>query len=83
MSLRTKLWPAVILLLLLSLVGTCQGGEEPGPDPTVDAIEQTLETGRHQKLLDRIAENGTTMTGFQPMVVVADSRLVTAPILGP
>jgi hypothetical protein len=64
MSLRTKFWPVVILLLLLGLVGTCQGGEDPDPDPTVDAIEQTLETGRHQKLLDRIAESGTTMTAF-------------------
>jgi hypothetical protein len=64
MSLRTKFWPVVILLPLLGLVGTCQGGEDPDPDPTVDAIEQTLETGRHQKLLDRIAESDTTMTAF-------------------
>ena len=54
----------MILYLLLGLAGTCQGDDDQGPDPTVDAIEQALETSRHQKLLDRIEEDGTTMTGF-------------------
>ncbi len=64
MSLRTKSWPAVVLLLLPGLVGTCQGDDDLSTDPAVDAIEQTLETGRHQKLLERIAESDTTMTDF-------------------
>jgi len=64
MNIKAYLSSAVLLSLLLSVVSGCQQDDDPGTDPAVDAIEQTLETSRHQKLLDRIAESGTTMSGF-------------------
>ena len=54
----------MILSLSLSMEGACEGDDDPEPDQTIDAIEKKLEVNRHQKLLDRIAENGSTMTDF-------------------
>ena len=62
MNIISWLPPVILLSILLGVVDICYGDDDP--DPTVDAIEQILETGRHQKLLDRIAQSGTNMTDF-------------------
>jgi hypothetical protein len=55
---------ATLLFLALSAADLALGEDADAPDPTIDAIERQLETGRHERLIARIAENGTVMTGF-------------------
>ncbi len=58
----------IVILLLLILIVT--GGvlfftqDYGAPDPTMDAVERSLETSRHERLLARIAENDAVISGF-------------------
>ncbi|MDH3712475.1 MAG: hypothetical protein OET44_01350 [Gammaproteobacteria bacterium] len=53
-----------LMSVTLSAAGFAFGQDAAAPDPTVDAMERQLETGRHERLISRIAEDGTFITGF-------------------
>jgi len=55
---------SAVLLLAMGWMSIAIGQEAATPNATMDAIERQLETGRHRSLIDRIAENSTTMTEF-------------------
>jgi hypothetical protein len=64
---RRKLIVYSILLVGFAPIATGVGihPNSDKPDPTIDSIERQLETGRHEQLLNRIAENDATMAPFQ------------------
>jgi len=64
MTVCRKFWPVIVLLISTGTAGICQAGDNSDTDPNIDAIERKLELGRHQELLDLIAESGTSMAGF-------------------
>ena len=65
---RRKLVVYSVLLVGFAPIATGDGisPNSDQPYPTIDSIEQTLETGRHEELLDRIAEDDATMDPFAP-----------------
>lgn len=62
----TRFRIAIIFLIILSVTGTVLfiTQDYGDPDPTMDAVERSLETGRHERLLARIAESDAVMSGF-------------------
>jgi len=61
MNLKAKVL-ATIIVLMAADVSVGQSDDEP--DPTIDSIERTLETERHERLLSRISEDDATMNAF-------------------
>ena len=56
----------IVFLIILSVTGSVLfiTQDYGDPDPTMDAVERSLETSRHERLLASIAESDTTMSDF-------------------
>jgi hypothetical protein len=55
---------AVLVAFSLGAVGQGLSQEPAAPDPTMDAIERQLETGQHEQLLTRIAQDHAELNEF-------------------
>ena len=64
---RRKLvvYSTLIVGIALIAIGIGISRNSNKPDPTIDSIERQLETGRHEQLLIRIAEDNATMDPFE------------------
>ncbi len=66
MNRASRVRTAILSLIALGLVAGYSfiTQNQSDPDPAVDAMERSLETGKHKQLLTRIAENDAILSDF-------------------
>ena len=66
MNRATRFKIAILLFIILSVTGGVSFSTQDygAPNATMDAVERSLETSRHERLLARIAENDTAISDF-------------------